>query len=1075
MNKYFHLLFFVFLFEVSFTNLSAQQLQWAKTIDAQWGSYARSIAVDKEGNVYAAGSHQGVTNFDPNTNNPNVVYNDTADFYITKTSSNGTLIWAKTVGSGASSDEISSIAVDDSGNVYASGRVGYNVDFDPGPGIHMQVLESIYVLKLNANGDFVWVQGFDYVPYVFPDEQPPEIYCLKLDSQGNAYITGEFESDIYYYDVNSSLVQISTNGDKDAFICKITNSGQIEWLKAIGGANKDIGTAVTVTRDDTLYFVGQYQGTVDFDLGAGQYNLTGVTAPNYSEFLLKMTSDGNFVSAIKILSNYGHVAVLATDSLGYIYAGGNFSYTVDFDPDPTVTNNLTATNFGDAFILKLSPDGNYKWVRRFGGPDIDDVRDIKIDKDNNINICGHFNGTGDYNPNTGVVNLQTNGSYDVFFAKVNTNGTYITAKSFGGPNGEALGAMAIDDDLNIYFTAHYLGESDLDASLFHANIYSATEGEIFIVKYNQKGVTGTFYNDTDSNCVRAEFEPGLNEITGIIEPGGIVVQSKFNGIWHLDSLAPGNYTITYSVPDGWIPSCALIQNFTVSNSDVLTMVPAIGLKNLHPCSQPEVTIMSPRFRRCFSNQKIYVSASNDINASGAINSAYVDVKLDTFIAVTGASRPYSALPDHTFRFQLNTLNPGQRIDFTIDFSVNCYAPIGQNVCMEAFLFPVDSCVFDTIAAPPLFPGPGTTAPCTLPWDHSSLSVDSWCANDTVYFTVTNNGSSLNGNMLCYTPVRVYVDGVLFHTDSIMLAGQQIMTYSYPGNGQTWILQADQHPMHPGNSHPNAHIEACGDSTNWTPNLVNVLPLDDADPVVDMYCGFISTSFDPNDKTGFPMGLGADHEILPNQQLQYLIRFQNTGNDTAFTVVIRDTLDTDLNIFSVASGVSSHPYSFRMYGPRVLEWTFTQILLPDSNTNESASHGFVTFTVEQNPNLSNGTTILNDVGIYFDFNAPVITNTTLHTINDQLHNFAVGVNENKSTNENVLKIYPNPANTNVTIIMTRSGIGSIFTITNQLGQLVQKGTLNAEQNTLDINNLSNGFYVITVEGKLGKQSTKLIKQ
>jgi uncharacterized repeat protein (TIGR01451 family) len=312
--------------------------------------------------------------------------------------------------------------------------------------------------------------------------------------------------------------------------------------------------------------------------------------------------------------------------------------------------------------------------------------------------------------------------------------------------------------------------------------------------------------------------------------------------------------------------------------------------------------------------------------------------------------------------------------------------------MDANLYPVEPCVFDTDPAPM---ATGVT-PCNLPWDQSSLSVNGWCQGDSVYFTITNSGQLGGGDMECYSPVRIYVDGVLTYFDSIMINGGAVVTYSYFGNGQTWILQADQHPLHPGNSHPNAHVEACGDPANWTPDIVNEFPQDDADPVVDIYCGLVTAPWqglpiDPNDKTGFPLGIGQSHDILPNTDLQYVIRFQNTGTDTALTVVIRDTLDIDLNIFTVTSGVSSHNYSFTMHGPRVLEWTFENINLPDSTTNEPESHGFVTFEVKQVPNLAAGTEINNNVGIYFDFNAPVITNTTLHTINPCINNITQTTN------------------------------------------------------------------------------------
>src|SRR5678816_2131846 len=113
---------------------------------------------------------------------------------------------------------------------------------------------------------------------------------------------------------------------------------------------------------------------------------------------------------------------------------------------------------------------------------------------------------------------------------------------------------------------------------------------------------------------------------------------------------------------------------------------------------------------------------------------------------------------------------------------------------------------------------------------------------------------------------------------------------------------------------------------------------------DIICGEVFGPQDPNDKQAFPSGVQAEHLIVPNRQVEYVVRFQNTGNDTAFHVVIRDTLDTDLNIFSISPGVASHPYTFKLYGPRIAEWKFPGIALPDSNINFDASQGFVTFTI-----------------------------------------------------------------------------------------------------------------------------------
>jgi uncharacterized repeat protein (TIGR01451 family) len=499
----------------------------------------------------------------------------------------------------------------------------------------------------------------------------------------------------------------------------------------------------------------------------------------------------------------------------------------------------------------------------------------------------------------------------------------------------------------------------------------------------------TTFNDIDQNCSQ-NAEPGIEGILVSIQPGNYIATTNSSGFASFDSLPDGNYTATVDTTNlNWSVTCPISQNFTIQNGTADCM--SFGLTNNNPCTDPDVSIYAPFLRRCLPNQNVYVTACNQTTATGALNASYVDVELDPLMTVTASSLPYTAQGNNIYRFQTGNLNPGQCASFNITTTISCNAMLGQTLCMDANLYPVESCALDTEPTPM---ATGVT-PCNLPWDQSSLSVDGWCQGDSVYFTITNTGQLGGGDMECYSPVRVYVDGVLTYFDSIMIQGGTTVTYSYFGNGQTWILQADQHPLHPGNSHPNAHVEACGDVSNWTPDLVNNFPQDDADPVVDIYCGVVTGSYDPNDKTGFPLGIGQSHDILPNTDLQYVIRFQNTGTDTAFTVVIRDTLDTDLNIFTVTSGVSSHNYSFTMHGPRVLEWTFNNINLPDSSANEPESHGFVTFQVKQVPNLATGTEINNNVGIYFDLNDPIITNTTLHTINPCINTINQTINSSPS--------------------------------------------------------------------------------
>lgn len=174
---------------------------------------------------------------------------------------------------------------------------------------------------------------------------------------------------------------------------------------------------------------------------------------------------------------------------------------------------------------------------------------------------------------------------------------------------------------------------------------------------------------------------------------------------------------------------------------------------------------------------------------------------------------------------------------------------------------------------------------------------------------------------------------------------------------------------------------------------------------------VTASFDPNVKTartssGFSDSLyfiGADHSI------DYTIRFQNTGTDTAFSVVITDTLSEVLDMASFQQGVASHPFSVAFKPGRVVEWTFANILLPDSNTNEPASHGLVNFRIRPAFPLVGGMLIVNVANINFDLNEPVITEPSVLTAE-----MSTGMIASAQTTS--LLVFPNPASTTLSVIL-----------------------------------------------------------
>jgi PKD domain len=150
---------------------------------------------------------------------------------------------------------------------------------------------------------------------------------------------------------------------------------------------------------------------------------------------------------------------------------------------------------------------------------------------------------------------------------------------------------------------------------------------------------------------------------------------------------------------------------------------------------------------------------------------------------------------------------------------------------------------------------------------------------------------------------------------------------------------------------------------------------------------ITGAYDPNEKrVSLPNGQNADGDILPTDSiLYYEVHFQNTGTDTAFNVFIRDTLDIahlDISTFRMLG--ATHNYQVHFSGNSgELEVTFPNILLPDSGANLAGSNGYFAYQIHRRANLPVTTVISNSAAIYFDFNVPVITNTTQTRICDGL--------------------------------------------------------------------------------------------
>ncbi|MBK9148033.1 MAG: T9SS type A sorting domain-containing protein [Flavobacteriales bacterium] len=231
---------------------------------------------------------------------------------------------------------------------------------------------------------------------------------------------------------------------------------------------------------------------------------------------------------------------------------------------------------------------------------------------------------------------------------------------------------------------------------------------------------------------------------------------------------------------------------------------------------------------------------------------------------------------------------------------------------------------------------------------------------------------------------------------------------------------------------------------------------------------ITASFDPNDKQANTSSRYSDelYYIDVDEFIDYTIRFQNTGNDTAFTVIITDTLPTTLDPASIIWGAASHNVMRSLVGQGVLKFIFPNILLPDSNANETASHGFVSFRIRPHLPLLPGTEIINIANIYFDFNPPVITEPSVLTAE-----FSTGTQRQSLE---AIRLLPNPANDQLWI----SSDGTIYMITIIAadGREVLRRRMRTTSGTIDVSGLRAGsFFLVAILDNGSIAHERFIKQ
>ncbi len=500
-----------------------------------------------------------------------------------------------------------------------------------------------------------------------------EVESMTTDAAGNVYTAGQFDGPVDF-DPRSGVFNLTSAGNGDAFVSKLSSDGNLIWAFRLGGTGNDdadqiavdgagniyvaasinlasgsvdfdpgpgstlVGPGAYISKFDTngnllwvlplavnvndidvdasnnMYMVGTFSGTVDFDPGAPVFNLTASGSGDF--FVMSLTSAGNFVWAKRIGGTQGDVArSLALDAGSNLCVTGIFfSPTVDFDPG-VGTANLTLTGIGDVFILKLDNAGNYVWARRIGSTSGEDADGIATDAANNVLITGSFSGILDFDPGAGVANSTAVGGSDAFVLKLNSAGNYVWATSVGGSTSDGGFSITTDAAGDVYYTGEYSSTADFDPGPGIFNITTGGGKQVFVSKLS---ASGNFLWALGSQATTGSpwaFSPEIS----LTPAGNIIIAGE---------LEDGTVDFDPGVCTAELTAAAGINTFIIKLSLTATCVPTIS--SFTPTSGPvgtTVTITGTNFNTTPANNTVMFNGTTAVVTASTATSITTTVPI----------------------------------------------------------------------------------------------------------------------------------------------------------------------------------------------------------------------------------------------------------------------------------------------------------------------------------------------------------------------------------------------------------------------------------------------------------------
>lgn len=409
--------------------------------------------------------------------------------------------WAIEAG-GSGVDYGFAITRDPAGNILTTGQYNGVADFEPGSGVInlvSQGLGDIFIRKSDADGNLIWAKSVG----TGGDDHG---FGITTDVDGNVYVTGYFDG-AGDFDPGTGSYTLASNGNRDIFILKLNPGGNLVWAKSIGGVFDDEGKGIAIDGNGDVLICGFFRDLVDFDVTGTIFNSVG-TGLN-DAFVLKLNSSGGFVW----VKTYGgtddeSATAISISASNEIYITGQFGLTVDFDPDSFGSEFLTAQGFWDAYVLKLDVDGLFVWAKTFegSGAGYGIGHAVTLDNSGNVYVGGYYYNNTDFDPSGNTFYLTSAGYEDGFILKLDLNGSFIWAKSFGGSGVDVIRSLSIDTDGNIFASGNFDSAGDFDPA---ATTYTLTPNGLFDICLVELDKDGALIWVTSIGGPLYDLSPGI--------------------------------------------------------------------------------------------------------------------------------------------------------------------------------------------------------------------------------------------------------------------------------------------------------------------------------------------------------------------------------------------------------------------------------------------------------------------------------------------------------------------------------------------------------------------------------------